>query len=199
MAKLNKIFEKERERDGMRLFTRWCVCTTGAVFWFRLLSQTANSSLKRHTCQEGREECRDRRQEAGEEQEKKGKSQVTKTHHILDKPFHHITTLHHTENNALFLWEGGPYLHTPTTCSYLRRYKLELPPGTAQHQIREMGCRKVCKWIWKERGGVTGKCDLSFAPTPPNCSSLVSGKRGNKVGQITAHGEEITKKRGGCM
>lgn len=76
---------------------------------------------------------------------KKGKSQVTKTHHILDKPFHHITTLHHTENNALFLWEGGPYLHTPTTCSYLRRYKLELLPGTAQHQIREMGCRKVCK------------------------------------------------------
>lgn len=31
-----------------------------------------------------------------------------------------------------------------------------------------------------------------------NCSSLVSGKRGNEVGQITAHGEEITKKRGGC-
>lgn len=56
-------------------------------------------------------ECREGRKQEGKEQER-GKIQVTKTHHIPDKPFYHITTLHHTENNALFLWEGGPYLHT---------------------------------------------------------------------------------------
>lgn len=56
-------------------------------------------------------ECREGRKQEGKEQER-GKSQVTKTRHIPDKPFYHITTLHHTENNALFLREGGPYLHT---------------------------------------------------------------------------------------
>lgn len=58
-----------------------------------------------------RRECREGRKQEAEEQQR-GKSRVTKTRHIPDKPLYHITTLHHTENNALILWEGGPYLHT---------------------------------------------------------------------------------------
>ena len=93
------------------------------------------------------------RKREGEEQQR-GKSQVTKSRHIPDKPLHHIAALHHTENNALILGEGGPYLHTHPTCSYQRRYKLELPhhtwtPANGRNGMREKVCgtRMTERWV----------------------------------------------------
>lgn len=124
--------------------------------WFWLLSQEQTTLergrlVARKVGRRGK--CRERRKREGEEQQR-GRSQVTKSRHIPDKPLHRIATPHHTENNALILGEGGPYLHTHPTCSYQRRYKLELPHHTWTTANWRNGMRERCVGYGWWRGGL---------------------------------------------